>query len=724
MNPAEPNRKNRVSDPALLRRDIRTLKGIGEKKAQAMNRLGIFSFSDLLSFYPRRYEDRSVLKPIAGTAAGESVCIEAVVADEPRLNRIRRGLTLTRFRVYDDTGEAILTYFNQPYVKNQIRLGETYRFFGRMEVKGRHREMTNPVFEKEGRLSVTGKIIPVYPLVSGLQQRDVRQSVAQCLELCREQIPDVLPESVRTRYGLIGAAEACQAIHFPPDTEELEQARRRLVFEELFVLCCALGHRQEDAQVGVKLPIPDFTRFYNTLPYLPTAAQQRAVREAAADLASGLRMNRLLQGDVGSGKTLVSAALIWQCHEAGMLSAFMAPTEILAEQQYRALSSFLQPLGLRIELLTGSMPAKEKRRVADALQLGQLDLIVGTHALLSGNLYFPKLALTVTDEQHRFGVRQRSRLSEAGGAFPPHVFVMSATPIPRTLALILYGDLSVSVLDELPPGRQKVDTFRVNSSYRPRLLSFIRKLCREGRQVFVVCPKVEDDPEACPDDGFPADLPEIVISPESGLPENGENSGKLLSAVDYARWLQTELPELRVACVHGRMKAEEKDAIMTQMLSGSIDVLVATTVIEVGVDIPNAALMLIENADRFGLSQLHQLRGRVGRGSHKSYCVLISDSESEEACARLDIMKKTNDGFLIAEEDLRIRGPGDFFGTRQHGLPDMHITDLGAGTDSILKSKEAADDLLSRDPALSLPEHAALRERVLLLTEKLSGTLN
>ncbi len=708
---------------SLSDRDIRALKGIGEKKAQAMNRLGIFSFQDLLNFFPSRYEDRSVLKSISETEAGESACIVAVVSEEPRLSRVRRGLDLTRFRVYDNTGEVTVTFFNQPYVRSQIHRGDTLRFFGRIELQGTRRSLTNPVFEKDGASSVTGRIVPVYPMTAGLQQSTVRQSIAQCLELCRGEIREVLPASVRSRYELMPAAEAYPAIHFPPENGSLDRARRRFAFEELFVLCCALGVRQHDVQDGIELPVPDFSRFFAALPYSPTAAQHRAVREAAADLASGRRMNRLLQGDVGSGKTLVAAALIWQCREAGMLSAFMAPTEILAEQQFRALSGFLSPLGLRIGLLTGSMPAKDKRLTAEALRAGELDLIVGTHALLSEKISLPKLALAVTDEQHRFGVQQRTRLSDTAVGAPPHVFVMSATPIPRTLALILYGDLSLSVLDELPPGRQTVDTFRVNGSYRPRLLAFIRKLCAEGRQVFAVCPKVEEDgrDEDPPCSGEDGAWPESAgTGPSSG----GSGELKLLSAVSYAEWLRTELPGLRIACIHGRMKAEEKDRIMSRMLSGDIDVLVATTVIEVGVDIPNASLMVIENAERFGLSQLHQLRGRVGRGTHKSYCVLVSDSDSTDAKARLDIMKKTSDGFLIAEEDLRIRGPGDFFGSRQHGLPEMRAATLGTGSDTVSASRRAADELLAGDPTLSLPEHTELRQRVTALTEKMNGMLN
>ena len=695
------------------RKDIRTIKGIGEKRAQALNKLGVFSLFDLISYFPRCYEDRSNVKSVALVQDGEAACVSVIVADEPRLFRIRRGLDLIRFRAYDDSAAVSVTFFNQRYVKNQIHRGDNLCLYGKMEVRGTRRSLTNPVFEPENlpqsRMSITGRIVPVYHLSSGLQQNALRQSIRQGLDCCRGEIPELLPDSVRKAYNLVDSAQAYEDIHFPTEAAALDAARRRFVFEELFLLSCALGSRKKEAQEGILLEKPDFLEFYAMLPFQPTRAQRRAVEEAASDMASGRRMSRLLQGDVGSGKTLVAAALIWQCFRSGFSAAFMAPTEILAEQHYRTLSGFLEPFGLNIALLTGSIRAKEKRAVAENLEAGRIDLIIGTHALLNENLHFDRLALTITDEQHRFGVEQRSHFGsgeqETAALLPPHVYVMSATPIPRTLALIIYGDLSLSALDELPPGRQTVDTFCVGRAYHARLLTFMRKLCGEGRQVFVVCPKVEEDEE----------FSEITES---------SDEKKLLSAVEYAGQLQLELPELRIGCIHGKMKSAEKDLIMQQMLVGEIDVLVSTTVIEVGVDIPNAALMLIENAERFGLSQLHQLRGRVGRGQHKSYCVLVTNSESEDAKARMKIMCETGDGFRIAEEDLHLRGPGDFFGSRQHGLPEMHVADLGTDTDTLMQSKEAADMLLALDPSLSFPEHAVLRERVALLTEKMDGTLN
>ena len=671
---------------ADLNTDVRYIKGIGEKKAQALNKLGVFSLYDLISYFPRKYEDRSRYCPIALTTPDEPVCIRAIVADTPRLVRIRRGMELVKFRAVDESGSVDITYFNQNYVKDQFQLGESYIFFGKIEIKGSHRSMVNPVHEKEGTENgITGRIIPVYRICSGLNQRSMLQAVRQGLDTCAGLVPDVLPENVRRRCRLVQARYAYENIHFPPDMEALELARRRLIFEELFVLACALGMMRTERVLegGIKLNAIDTEEFFSALPFSPTGAQRRAVSEALGDMSSGGVMNRLLQGDVGSGKTLVAAALIWQTYKNGYMSAFMAPTEILADQHYVNLSALLFPFGLRVAKLTGAMTAKEKRAVKAALAAGEIDLIVGTHALFSADVEYSRLALVVTDEQHRFGVAQRSALISKGAR--PHVLVMSATPIPRTLALIIYGDLDVSVIDELPPGRQKVDTFAVDESYRARLNGFIRRLTGEGRQVFVVCPMVE---------------------------ENDELPVKLKSAQEHAKELAAVFPDLRVGCVHGRMKAKDKDAVMGAFSAGELDILVATTVIEVGVDVPNAALMIIENAERFGLSQLHQLRGRVGRGSYKSYCVMVSDAGGDEVRARLKIMTQTNDGFKISEEDLRLRGPGDFFGSRQHGLPEMHVADLGADANVLKKAQEEASRVLASDPALASAENAALKARI------------
>lgn len=678
--------------------DIRYCKGIGEKKAQLFNKLGIFSVHDLVSYFPRKYEDRTDFRPIALTGDGETVCIKAIVADTPRLTRIRRGMELVKFRVVDESGSVDITYFNQPYVKDNVHRGDCLNIYGKIIGVGSRRTMSNPVYEREGTSSgITGRIVPIYRLTTGLSQKLIMSAVRQALDACSAELPEVLPDTLRQKYKLAQVAYAYENIHFPAGFEELELARRRLVFEELFLLACALGkmkgsHSKSD---GIQILRQDINEFYASLPFEPTGAQKRAVDDAIRDMLSGKAMNRLVQGDVGSGKTLVAAALIWYVWKSGHASAFMAPTEILAQQHFDTLSSFLSPFGIRVGKLTGSMTAKQKREVKAELRDRQLDLIIGTHALFSDDVEYSDLALVITDEQHRFGVNQRSSLISKSAK--PHVLVMSATPIPRTLALIIYGDLDISVINEMPPGRQRVDTFAVTESYRTRLYAFIRKLVTEGRQVFVVCPMIE---------------------------ENDELPPGMKSAQEHAAELQQYFPDLRIACVHGKLKAKQKNDIMSAFVDGSIDILVSTTVIEVGVDVPNAALMIVENADRFGLSQLHQLRGRVGRGKHKSYCVLVSDTNNEVSMSRLKVMTKISDGFKIAEEDLKLRGPGDFFGSRQHGLPAMHVADLCSDMNILQTAQVAAQELLACDPELSRPEHSELKQAVDRLFTLNADTLN
>ena len=674
---------------ADLNTDVRYIKGIGEKKALAFHKLGVFSLYDLVSYFPRRYEDRSEFVPIALTTSDAPCCIKAIVADTPKLVRIRRGMELVKFRAVDDSSSVDITYFNQNYLKDQFIKGECYCFYGRVEVNGTRRSMANPVHEKENAdNSVTGRIMPVYRMCAGLTQKNILDSVRQGMQLCGDKLPDVLPDAIREKCELVQSRFAYENIHFPSDFVTLELARRRFIFEELFVLSCALGmmHRERTVESGFVISGNGIEDFYAALPFSPTNAQRRAVEQAMADMSSGNVMNRLVQGDVGSGKTLVAAALIFAVSCGGYQSAFMAPTEILAEQHYHNLTHLLTPLGIRVVRLTGAMTAKEKRIAKEIIKNGECEVIVGTHALFSGDVEYSNLAFVVTDEQHRFGVRQRSALISKGRK--PHVLVMSATPIPRTLALMIYGDLDVSIIDELPPGRQKVDTFAVDESCRQRLNGFIRKLTNEGRQVFVVCPMVD---------------------------ENDELPQKLKSATEHAQELAEIFPDRKVGCVHGKMKPKEKDAVMADFVAGNINILVATTVIEVGVDVPNAALIIIENAERFGLSQLHQLRGRVGRGRYKSYCIMLTDSTGEEVKARLSVMCKTNDGFKISEEDLRLRGPGDFFGSRQHGLPEMHVADLGADMRVMQQAQEEAKLLLEKDPQLEREENTALRERVEML---------
>ena len=681
---------------ADLTTDARYIKGIGEQRAKALEKLGLRTLRDLIGWFPRRYEDRTALCPIAELPPGETACTAAMVASPPTVSFIRKGLDLVKVRAVDDSGALDVTFFNQLWLKSNLIQGQTYIFCGKAEGEGAHRKMASPIVEPEGRREMTGRIVPVYPLTAGVSQLMLSRCIRQGLDACAEILPDVLPDEVRRERQLCRIGFAYENIHFPQNAEALELARRRLAFEELFLFTIGLRRlrkRREVVQVEPCGPV-DMEVFYRALPFTLTAAQRRCVEEALADMTSGLPMNRLCQGDVGSGKTMVAAACVYFAVKNGRQAALMAPTEILAHQHYEGLAPLLEPLGVRCALLTGSTPARTKKSISAQLAAGELDFAIGTHALITGGVEYAGLGLVVTDEQHRFGVAQRAAL--AGKGNNPHTLVMSATPIPRTLALILYGDLEVSIIDELPPGRRPVQTSRVPGSYRPKVWGFIRSQVEEGRQAYIVCPQVSESEE-------PGDERKAVT--------------------EYARALQAEVfPDLKVAFVHGKMKPKEKDAVMSAFAARETDILVSTTVIEVGVDVPNAAVMVVENAERFGLSQLHQLRGRVGRGNHQSYCILISDNRNEETRRRLKVMTQTTDGFKIAEEDLRLRGPGDFFGERQHGLPGLKLTDLGMDTQLLREAQESADALLARDPELkSCP---ATAERVTELFSQAGDTLN
>ena len=681
---------------ATLNTDIRYIKGVGEARAKSLAKLGITDLRSLLSYFPRAYDDRRAYKKIADLIPGENACACAVIAGEPKLSRIRKGLDLVKLRAVDETGALELTYFNQSYLKNTFHTGDAYVFFGRAEGTPSRPQMTNPLFEREGAHQITGRIMPIYPLTAGVSQSMLYKAVEQGLAACVDELPDILPEDVRLVYQLCHTRFAYENIHFPTDDEALSAARRRLAFEELFLLALGLKLLRERRMfvAGKQCKKVDLSPFFTSLPFSLTGAQRRAIGDIARDLTGKRPMNRLVQGDVGSGKTMVAAAAIYMAAKNGLQCALMAPTEILAEQHYRSLAPLLEPLGIPCALLTASTKAKERRALNERLRSGELSLVIGTHALLSPDVQYQNLGLVVTDEQHRFGVNQRAALSAKGD--DPHLLVMSATPIPRTLALMIYGDLDVSILNELPPGRQKIDTFAVPSSYHERIYAFLRKLVAEGRQAYIVCPMVAENDE---------------------LPDERK------AVTAYAETLQKEVfPDLRIAPIHGKMKPKEKDAVMRAFAAHEIDVLVSTTVIEVGVDVPNAALMLIENAECFGLSQLHQLRGRVGRGRHKSYCVLVSDNKGEENKQRLKVMSSTSDGFAIAEEDLKLRGPGDFFGSRQHGLPSLRVADLSCDLSLLHETQSAAEQLLAADPALK--KHPLLKARVELLFELNADAMN
>ena len=676
-----------------------TLPGIGPARARGLEKLGLVTVEDLLRCYPRSYEDRRKFSTVAAAPVDIPVCLELLVAEPPRLSRIRKGLELVKARLVDDTGSLTATFFNQTYMKDALRPGETYIVYGKVEGPPGRRQMTNPVCERSDRVRFTGCILPVYALTHGISNNLLAGLARRCVDECAGQLEEVLPGPLRREHALAAAEFACRNIHFPRDEEALELARRRLIFEELFYLTCgmALLRTRRDEAAGVPFAIPPVEEFLALLPFPLTGAQRRVMDEIAADVSAGPPMNRLVQGDVGSGKTMVAAYGAWLAAKNGRQCALMAPTELLAEQHFRSLAPLLEQASLRVGLLTGAVKGRARKELLAALAAGELDLLIGTHALLSEGVDYADLGLVITDEQHRFGVAQRAALS-AKARRPPHVLVLSATPIPRTLSLVIYGDLDVSVIDELPPGRTPVQTFVVGEDKRQRMYGFVRKLVGEGRQAYIVCPAVEE----------------------------GEDEGAgLKAAASYARSLQTEVfPDLRVGLVHGKMKPREKDAVMTAFAGGELDVLVSTTVIEVGVDVPNAALMVVENADRFGLSQLHQLRGRVGRGKHQSYCVLVTSTRNPDSRARLKVLTKTTDGFQIAEEDLKLRGPGDFFGQRQHGLPQLRIADL-AGDMRVLKEAQlAAQELLERDPGLKRPEHAPMLKQIHRLFEQHGDMFN
>ena len=697
-----------------------TLPGIGPARARGLEKLGLVTVEDLLRCYPRSYEDRRKFSTVAAAPVDIPVCLELLVAEPPRLSRIRKGLELVKARLVDDTGSLTATFFNQSYMKDALRPAETYIVYGKVEGPPGRRQMTNPVCEHSDRVRFTGCILPVYALTHGISNNLLAGLARRCVDECAGQLEEVLPGPLRREHALAAAEFACRNIHFPRDEEALELARRRLIFEELFYLTCgmALLRTRRDEAAGVPFAIPPVEEFLALLPFPLTGAQRRVMDEIAADVSAGPPMNRLVQGDVGSGKTMVAAYGAWLAAKNGRQCALMAPTELLAEQHFRSLAPLLEQASLRVGLLTGAVKGRARKELLAALAAGELDLLIGTHALLSEGVDYAELGLVITDEQHRFGVAQRAALS-AKARRPPHVLVLSATPIPRTLSLVIYGDLDVSVIDELPPGRTPVQTFVVGEDKRQRMYGFVRKLVGEGRQVYMVCPAVEEGDVGRDKVNCPNGAREGALGYDPGAPTS------LKAATSYARSLQTEVfPDLRVGLVHGKMKPREKDAVMTAFAGGEMDVLVSTTVIEVGVDVPNAALMVVENADRFGLSQLHQLRGRVGRGKHQSYCVLVTSTRNPDSRARLKVLTKTTDGFQIAEEDLKLRGPGDFFGQRQHGLPQLRIADLAGDMRALKEAQLAARELLERDPGLKRPEHAPLLKQVHRLFEQHGDMFN
>ncbi|MBQ8498125.1 MAG: ATP-dependent DNA helicase RecG [Clostridia bacterium] len=694
--------------------------GVGAKRAEAFHKMGIFTAEDMVYHFPRAYEPRGNIKTTADAEDGEICSLILTVATEPKNAMIRKGMTLTKFSAFDADGTCNLIYFNQPYIKDAAHKGMTFRFFGKVKRERTGVSMTSPVMESVNGTIPLRDYVPIYSLTAGITQKLMGSVVRESLQAVQSEtdgIKEFLPEEMRKRLGICGIKDALRMIHMPRVMEETNIAVRRLAFDELYLFALSMGlyGKDEKTKCNSSYPNTDRHRFLSSLSYALTGAQTRTFDAIEADMTSGYRMNRLVVGDVGSGKTVCAAYAVYLALINGKQAAMMAPTEILARQHYGELSVFFGAMGYRTGLLVGSMTAAAKRKVIASLADGTTDFVIGTHALIEDAVTFTDLGLAVIDEQHRFGAGQRSLLAKKGEN--THVLTMSATPIPRTLAMAVYCDTDVSIIDEMPPGRQKVDTFLVNESYRARLNAFIRKNIEAGGQVYIVCPAVEEEETLVSESG--------EAFPESDLLMLGaqtEDKPKKKAAVDFAKLLSEEIfPEYRSNFVHGKLNGKEKDRIMSEFAAGNIDILVSTTVIEVGVNVPRATLMIVENAETFGLSALHQLRGRVGRGTRKSYCILVSDSRSQKARERLKILCETNDGFRIAEKDLEMRGPGDFleqtYGkTRQSGEFDLGIASLERDVKLLYTAFDEAKRTLVEDPELSSEKNKALAR---VLMEKL-----
>ena len=672
---------------------VRYLKGVGPKTAERFEKLGILTLSDLLCHYPRRYLDFSKPYSIAEAPSDTECVVKAEVFAKPGGRILPGGRRMERITAGDDVSSLEVTWFNNPYAVQKLELGQEYYFQGIVTGGMLRRQMVNPQVRTDAQVS-SSPFEAVYPQTEGLTSSAIAKCVRQLLPHA-ELLPDPLPPEMLKKYRLLPKADAVRAIHCPASEEEAFAARRRLIYEELLVLQLGIGRMKNHgaASTGAPMQKADASPFWDALPFSPTGAQRRAVEEILTDMAGETSMNRLLQGDVGSGKTLVAAAAIWACIRAGYQAALLAPTEILASQHAENLNRLLAPFGMRVALLTGGMKAAPRRATLAAIRDDEADLIVGTHAILSEGVAFARLGLAVVDEQHRFGVRQRGLLAEK--AANPHLLVMSATPIPRTLGLLMYGDLDISILDELPPGRKPVKTRCITGKKRADLYGFLDREIGAGRQVYIVCPAIEDA------------------------------GGSGLNAVKsyYEDIAKALLPDRRVGLMHGRLKPKEKAEVMEDFKAGRLDALVSTTVIEVGVDVPNATVMVIENAERYGLSALHQLRGRVGRGAAESWCFLVSDNTSESVQKRLRFLCSTSDGFAVAQYDLETRGPGDFFGSRQHGLPTLQVADLMNDTRTLHAAQSEAAALLAADPLLERPEHALLAHQVEQMFEQ-AGAMN
>ena len=687
-----------------LDKEVKYIKGVGPKKAESLNKIGIYSVKDLIEYFPRAYDDRSIVKKLADILEGERVTVEASIVNSVYTRFLGKFKSVSKVVISDGTEQAICTWFNQPYVGNQLKIDEVYRFYGKFTRKNGGLELASPVFDVSECNKNTGKIIPVYPLTSDIKSSVLRNSIDEALKNI-DMIPEILPYYIVKKYNLIKYDSAIRKIHFPEKTKDVEKAHRRLVFDEFLSMQLGILKLREEnisTKKGIKYSSDvKISDFIDSLPFKLTAAQLRVIEEIDSDMENEKQMNRLLQGDVGSGKTVVSMCSAFKTVRNGYQAAILAPTMILAVQHFNNYQKMFDKFGIKCGLLVGGMTAKAKREMLEKIKNNDVDIVIGTHALLEEDVVFYKLGLVVTDEQHRFGVKQRSKIIAKGDN--PDILVMTATPIPRTLALILYGDLDISIIDELPPNRKKIQTYAVGKNYDERVNNFIREQLSKGRQAYIVCPLVEEG------------KPEIKVDEKTGeqyIDLKAVNTANLKSVEKLTEDYKKILDGYNVVCLHGKMKSKEKDDIMERFKNGEIDVLVSTTVIEVGVDVPNASLMVIENSERFGLAQLHQLRGRVGRGEYESFCILKYESSNDIVRQRLELMVKSDDGFKIAEKDLELRGSGDVFGTKQHGLPEFKIANIYEDMECLKEVQVAVSEIFADDPDLSKEENVLLRNLV------------